>query len=293
MDLKKLEMFRAVANRGSLRIAATEMGLTLAAVSIQIKKLEKELGIELFHHLPNRLVLTDRGQAFLRETNRVFEALDRATSVASGTTSTYASSVSIALSSDVLKFIAPRISGFMQRYPSIDLSIISRSSFSSLSMVMDNEADMCIGFYREVPRGLHKINILKTGIALVHAPGKSPAKRKKMSLQDIAGSKLITLRRASATRRMIDTVLAGHGFIPGNVTEVSNCQAVLEMVEIGLGVGLIHGICAKADHHDKVEITDVAHCFDTFDLALVVRSDTLLGGIHEALIAELTQQAKR
>ena len=60
-----------------------------------------------------------------------------------------------------------------------------------------------------------------------------------------------------------------------------------------IGVSLIHGICANVDHHDKVEITDVAHCFDTFDLSLVVRSDTLLSGIHEALIAELVQQAKR
>src|SRR5262249_3875516 len=98
MDLKKLEMFRLVAQRGSLRLAATEMGLTVPAISTQIKKLERELGVGLFHHGSNKLVLTAQGQAFLSETTHVFEALDRATSVVSGKTSTAKSAISLVLS---------------------------------------------------------------------------------------------------------------------------------------------------------------------------------------------------
>ena len=288
MDLKKLEMFRSAANRGSLRLAANEMGLTPAAVSIQIKKLEQELGVDLFHHRPNKLVLTAHGQAFLRETERVFEALGRATAIATGKTERLASAVSLALSTDILKIFAPRIAAYVRKHPETDVSIRSRSSFSSLSLVMDNEADLCVGFFKNVPHGIHKVDIVKTGISLIHSSRRKIEKRKKLGLQDLARHKLVLLRPSSSTRRMIDAAFADHGIIPRNVIEVTSCQVAMDLVEMDLGVGLVHGICAGSGGDRGIRRIDVSHCFEIFDVALAVRSETLLSGMHDGLIEALT-----
>ena len=79
MDLRRIETFRLVALHGSLRHAANHFALTMRAVSIQIKTLEQESGIELFHRLPNKLVLTDRGRLFLTELAKIVAAIRHAT----------------------------------------------------------------------------------------------------------------------------------------------------------------------------------------------------------------------
>src|SRR5262245_4363099 len=102
MDLKKLEALRSFARNGSLRGAALQRGQTLQALSIQLKKLEEELGAKLFDRQPNRMVLTDRGRAFLREVDRAFEALDRAkATLVDPESEEYTGNLSVSLSADI------------------------------------------------------------------------------------------------------------------------------------------------------------------------------------------------
>ena len=78
VDLKKLESFRSIAKYGNLNLAAARHGLTVPALSIQLKNLETELGVRLFDRQPKKLVLTERGLIFLREINEAFDVLQRA-----------------------------------------------------------------------------------------------------------------------------------------------------------------------------------------------------------------------
>ena len=90
LDLRKLRAFNLVARHGSLRIAAARLNLTVPAVSLQIRKLEEELGIALFRRLPNKLVLTREGEAFLIEVEGIFERVEHAL----GTLSSHAATTS-------------------------------------------------------------------------------------------------------------------------------------------------------------------------------------------------------
>ena len=58
LDLKRLRAFLLVAKNGSLRHAASALNLSIPAVSIQIHKLEQELGVALFERAGRRLTLT-------------------------------------------------------------------------------------------------------------------------------------------------------------------------------------------------------------------------------------------
>jgi DNA-binding transcriptional LysR family regulator len=61
---RRMAMLVAVVDRGSIRRAAAELGLTPSAVSQQIKRLEKEVGVTLFRRSTRRLTLTEAGEAF-------------------------------------------------------------------------------------------------------------------------------------------------------------------------------------------------------------------------------------
>ena len=78
-SLNTLRAFEAAARHLSFKTAATELGVTAGAVSQQVKKLENSLGIELFRRLPQGLLLTPKGEAYLPNISRVFEDLTDAT----------------------------------------------------------------------------------------------------------------------------------------------------------------------------------------------------------------------
>jgi DNA-binding transcriptional LysR family regulator len=172
MDLRRIEAFRLVALHGSLRHAANHFALTIAAVSIQIKTLEQELGVELFHRLPNKLVLTDRGRLFLAESAKIVAAIRHATEVISGKEMPD-SEISLAMGADLTKYFAPAIAQIIQGNVNTKLSLVTASSFRGLSLLLDGAVDLSLGFYHGVPKGLDRYKLFDTGMSLVFDPRRS------------------------------------------------------------------------------------------------------------------------
>lgn len=78
-SLNGLKAFEAAARHLSFKAAAAELGVTAGAVSQQVKRLEMSLGISLFRRLPQGLLLTREGVAYLPDISRAFDVLTDAT----------------------------------------------------------------------------------------------------------------------------------------------------------------------------------------------------------------------
>lgn len=78
-SLNSLRAFEAAARHLSFKVAASELGVTAGAISQQVKKLEASLGVALFRRLPQGLLLTLEGEAYLPRITRIFEDLSDAT----------------------------------------------------------------------------------------------------------------------------------------------------------------------------------------------------------------------
>lgn len=78
MKMTQLLYFKAVAEDGRISAAAKKLFVTAPAVSIAITNLEKELGVQLFDRVKNRLILNEYGEAYLQYVNRVFDDLSQA-----------------------------------------------------------------------------------------------------------------------------------------------------------------------------------------------------------------------
>ncbi|MEM7508903.1 MAG: LysR family transcriptional regulator [Pseudomonadota bacterium] len=78
-SLNSLRAFEAAARHLSFRAAASEIGVTSGAISQQVRKLERSLGVDLFRRLPHGLLLTAEGAAYLPRITRVFDDLTAAT----------------------------------------------------------------------------------------------------------------------------------------------------------------------------------------------------------------------
>jgi DNA-binding transcriptional LysR family regulator len=281
MDLKKLDMFRLVARFGSLTRAAAQFGVTLPAISIQIKKLENELGVKLFDHRPNRVILTDHGKILLREANNVIESVVRAQEAVKKPTTSYEGSLLIAIASDLGHLVAPKIAAFIGRHPNLNATILSRRTRESMALVSSGEIDMAVGFFPRIPRGLAKRIILNTGVSLV-IPRRHPlACKKAPTLAEVFAHRVV------ARRLLLDDALYAEKnplYLP-NVINVDTCQMAINLVELGQGIALAHDICVQAASQKRLVELDVTRHFAKNEVSLITRADAPLGPVAQALVA--------
>jgi LysR family transcriptional regulator, glycine cleavage system transcriptional activator len=120
--LKSLRAFESAGRHLSFRKAAAELHVTPAAISHQIKLLEDHLGVQLFRRLTRAIELTEVGRAFLPKLNEGFERVAQAVN----SVRNYQESTSLAVCVPPLfgaKWLMPRIHGFVEAFPDIDIRI--------------------------------------------------------------------------------------------------------------------------------------------------------------------------
>jgi len=284
MDFKRLRAFYLVAKHGSLRRAANQLGLTLPTLSIQLKKLESELNVKLFHHLPNKLRITERGDLFLQETTRVLEAVEKARAAVSYQTDDLTGKVSISMGSDIAKYFAPRIALLIKRYPRLAISILARSSRETLSLVLAGEVDIGIGRFKSTPRGIHRKKLLENSVWLVFPRNHPLSRRRNIGLKEVAAFRIITLTRNSETRKLIDSVFHRNRIAPEKMLEVGTCQSAIDFVRLGLGVALVHDACVAGELKSKVHYIDMSHLFGKGEVYLIHRTTGLTAPAQRAVM---------
>ena len=245
----------------------------------------------MFEHYPKKLILTDKGRIFLKEANRVFEAVDRAKASIADLKDGYVGNVSVALHTDLSKLYAPRIAQFVRAHPKLDVTILTRSSREILALVENGEIDIGIGFFKTLPRSIRRKKIQETTISLVFPRGHRLQRRKLPTLAEIAQYRVVMRRRSSPTRQMIDDTFTRHAVDMPNVLEVGRCQSVMEFVKLGLGVGLVHTICGRAEPQKNLLQVELKNYFEDTDVSIITHSNSVLSQAHQALVDAFIREA--
>ncbi|MBT9246492.1 LysR family transcriptional regulator (plasmid) [Gemmobacter fulvus] len=126
-SLPLLAAFEAAARTGSVTAAAAELSLTQSAVSRQIKALEEQLGVALFHRERQTIRLTFGGEAYARE---IREALYK---ISAASLNLRANPMGGTLTLAILptfgtRWLAPRLPRFLSSYPGVTINLITRIS---------------------------------------------------------------------------------------------------------------------------------------------------------------------
>jgi LysR family glycine cleavage system transcriptional activator len=123
-SLTALRFFEVAGRHQSFSSAAVELHVTQGAVSRQIRVLEDELGIKLFVRQPRRVDLTDAGRAYLTDVQSALSQIARST-VAIAKRGVKKKLVVSVLPSIGSYWLMPRLAHFTERYPDIEIRIIS------------------------------------------------------------------------------------------------------------------------------------------------------------------------
>jgi DNA-binding transcriptional LysR family regulator len=145
LSLKGLELFQTVARKGSLLEAAEETGLSTSTISHHLRSLETSLGIELFNHKRRPMLLTPKGQAFLRNIDSALHSIRKATAEAVAGEASEASYLRLGtiedLDSDIIPDLAVHLSTKM---PHCDFLYMTDFSHALLELLHNRQLDLGI-----------------------------------------------------------------------------------------------------------------------------------------------------
>lgn len=288
MKLDHLKAFCLVGQSGGLLRAAQKLKLSPATVSVRLKHLEDEIGVQLFERRPNRLLLTDKGRLFLVEAQRILIQLDDCVALIREQHDRYDGDLSVLVGSDMAHFFAPRIAQFVEQYPQVNLKILVSPSPESLELLMNGQGDFAIGRFLKVPRSIGSFPLFTSTIAAIYDKDHPLSRRKRVALEDLAACGLIVTPRFSAIRRIVQKAFANKGLEMRTVLETGECSLISEYVKMKLGVGLVHETCIRGKVDGNLRACNLKHLFGRLDVVLIHRRERPLTAAHRKFIEAIS-----
>jgi len=123
-NLQGLLSFLESSSAGSFTRAAAQLGLTPAAVSKNVLKLEAELGVRLFNRSTRRIRLTTEGEAFALQARDALRALDDAVAQVAQGQAEPSGRVRISVGSSFgRRYVLPVLPGLLQKHPQLQIEV--------------------------------------------------------------------------------------------------------------------------------------------------------------------------
>ncbi len=141
VELRQLRYFVAVAEEMHFGRAAERMHIVQSAVSRQIRRLEGELGVDLFDRSPRRVRLTAAGECFLPEARTVLEAERRARAAVAAFTSDCAAVLRLGTSTGLGEHLDQVLDAFAELAPGVGVELVSAPAGERLGQVADGRLD--------------------------------------------------------------------------------------------------------------------------------------------------------
>src|SRR6185312_1409960 len=186
-SLNGLRAFEAAARHLSFTLAASELNVTQTAISHQIRRLEDELGIKLFIRQNRALALTPKAREYLPGIRAAFNDLRLATDRIQRRGADRVLTVST-LASLAAKWLLPRLSGFQEAHPDIDVRI---TTSTSLVDFRDGDVDAAIRYGRGEWPGLRADWLMADELFPVCSPALLKGPRALKRPEDLANHVLL------------------------------------------------------------------------------------------------------
>jgi DNA-binding transcriptional LysR family regulator len=277
MELRRLRYFVAVAEELHFRRAADRLHLAQPALSQQVRKLEVEIGVDLFYRSRRGVALTPAGSVFLDEVRRLLRHADEAARAARNARTGKAGRVRVGHLADAVPTTLLRsIAAFAARHPGVEILPETVAARRGVEDVRSGRLDIAIVGLPAPVDGL-KVTPFVVERTVAAVPDRHVLSgRVSIPLEALADSPIVLLPRPT-NPAFYDGVLSGcraAGISPHliDVSE-SKVEHALLLVASGLGIALLPASAAERHSAVGVSFRALGPLAPTTELALVSRAD--------------------
>ena len=241
MEIRQLRAFVAIAESGTFTAGALRVHVTQAAISMQIRQLETEIGAKVFVRAPRHVILTEAGEQLLRRARHILREHDAALDEIAELAGAERGRLRIgSASAMVLTEQLPTIlKELRKQHPAAEIAVTSGTSEVLVDQILAGEVDIAFVSLPVDVRGIKTERLSQDQLVAIASPQHKLSKQRTISAYTLAGERLILGERGGNTRRLIDQFFAQAGVTLRVAMELSRQQAIKRMVEEDMGVGIV------------------------------------------------------
>jgi DNA-binding transcriptional LysR family regulator len=242
MELRHLRYVVMLAETLHFGRAAERLNLSQPPLSHQIRQLEEELRIKLFHRTKRQVQLTEAGRMFVQEARVILAQAAHAANLASRVDQGEVGQLTIGVAgpADAPIFV-DILRTFAQRYPKVRIVLRNMSSLDQTQAISEERLHLGFVALPVDDAGLTTETVMRQSIMVALPPEHPLAKRQRVPLTALSGEPQIMFARSNGPR-FFDAVLAAcreAGFSMNIAHEVDNLYTACALVAAGLGVCLV------------------------------------------------------
>lgn len=209
---RQLECFEAVARHLHFTRAAAELNVAQPALSQQVRRLERQLGVELFTRTARSVHLTPAGEALFVHAQRVLADLAAVTDEMRGWAGVTTGRIRIGVARALVARVARLLAQFTAGYPGVDVELREESTAQMADDLVAGNLDVATLAAAPPPdRPLRAIALGHEPLVLVVAPAHPWAARGSVRVSELDGRELVLYRPGSAVRDVITAACARAG----------------------------------------------------------------------------------
>ncbi len=244
MDIAALKTFLAVAQERSFSRAAAKVHRTQPAVSQAVRRLEIDLGEQLFDRSSKSGTLTDAGRVLQNYGERLVRLAEEAESAMRELRDLRRGRVLIGSNEAAIHTLLPLIGKFRDRYPEIAIDVRRVPARQIAVEVQQGSLDFGALTFHPTEEGLLEIPVGSDELVLLVSPSHELSKRRQVSMAEVAAHPVVAHNDPSPARERVLRLFEEHQIPLNMVISLPSLDGIKRAVELNLGVALLPRRCA-------------------------------------------------
>lgn len=247
MELRWLETYLTIVERGSFTRAAEQLHLSQPAVTRQVAALEEHCGGALLERTTRRVELTAAGERMRDHARRILGAVADCNQALADLRAGLAGRLTLGASGTVATYFLPTLlARYRAQHPRHDLSVHTGLSSAIVEQVAAGSLDLGLVMdFRDHP-GLTERPLGHYAMAVILPVAHPLAKARHLMPADLAQQPFISMEPGTNLRRFTDDWFNGQA--PPPVMELDNIEAIKRMVEAGLGIAVVPLVAVRGEN---------------------------------------------
>ena len=242
MELRHLRYFIAVAEELNIRRAAGRLHIAAPPLSVQIRKLEQEIGAELLSREKRKLRLTEAGRVFLEQARKSLAEANRGITLARQAANGEIGQLSIGYNTPAAFRIFPRlVPAFRRKWPEVQLTFHSLKIAQQLEGLRRNELDLSFIWLPVPDEDLDVHELVRESLVAVIPRSHRLASSPTVSIKDLSREPLILLSRSldPESYYQIQQLFTHAGSVMNVAYQLENSLSMINFVAMGSGCSLL------------------------------------------------------
>ena len=240
MELRQLEYFQMASRLKNITRAAERLRVSQPNITVAIKKLEAELGIQLFDRSQKQLSLTPEGAVFLGRVEIALRNIQDAVLEVNDYKQLQKGTIKIGIPPMMGAYLFPKIfSSFQRRYSHLDVYLHEEGSVAIREQLERDELDFGIIIIPDTSPNLQLLPMARSQIVCCVPEDSELTARKAITLQDVEEHSLIMLKEGSFLRQTMLQKMKTASVTPNIVLESNQVVTIMGLVASGVDIAFL------------------------------------------------------